>query len=69
MSSAARANIAEYRNQATMLKEKDQVIKTGLKIFNIEHPLSKDLKRFEMVRNLQACRLCRLCSLGIVMVC
>ena len=49
MSSAARANIAEYRNQATTLKEKDQVIKTGLKIFNIEHPLSKDLKRFETV--------------------
>ncbi|KAF0304889.1 Dynein heavy chain 2, axonemal [Amphibalanus amphitrite] len=44
---AARANINEYRNQAALLKEKDQIIKTGLKIFNIEHPLSKDLKRFE----------------------
>ena len=54
MFSAARANITEYRNQATLLKEKDQVIKTGLKIFNIEHPLSKDLKRFETVRNLRA---------------
>ncbi|XP_037075002.1 dynein heavy chain 2, axonemal-like, partial [Pollicipes pollicipes] len=45
---AARESIAEYGAQSDVFKEKDLEIKAGLKIFNIEHALSKDLKRFDL---------------------